>query len=84
MDGFKANSWGEKDEWDDIEFLAIEKEIYLKTFLPMADLVAEDNECKDEDGKCVGGVIKINDDSGSSGRDDSDSESSGSGSEESC
>ena len=45
MDRFKANSWDEKDERDDTEFLEIEKEIYLKTFFPhMKELVAEESE----------------------------------------
>ena len=54
----------------DTEFLEIEKEIYLKTFLHMAELVAGDNECEGEDGKCDEGVIEINDDSESSERDE--------------
>ena len=50
----------------------------LKTFLHMAELVAEDNECEGEDGKCDEGVIEINDDSESSERDEevSDEEAS--------
>ena len=94
MDLFKANSWDEKDERDDTEFVEIEKEIYLKTFLHMAELVVEVNECEGDDWKCYEGVIKINDDSENSEGDeevsdgkagsDSDSESSDSDSEESC
>ena len=49
MDRFKADSWDEKDERKDKEFLEIEKECYVKIFLHVAELVPEDNECEGDD-----------------------------------
>ena len=94
MDRFKENSWDKKDEQDNTEFLEMEREINLKTFPHMAELVAENNQFEGEDGKCDEGVNEVNDDSESSGRDeevydeeassDSSGESSGSDSGETC
>jgi len=79
MDRFKTNSWDEKDERDDTEFLEIEKEIYLKTFPHMKELVDEESEGEGDGAneKGDGGVIEINDgESSESEEEESDEDAS--------